>query len=136
MVKNQIAAAILRVVLGVVFFMHGVSKFQDGIVNTVGFFESLGLPGFTAYIVALIELIGGLAMILGIGTRIISILFALIMIGAITMVKIDEGFFGIEFDLVLMTMSICLAIVNKSYLALDNILSRNKNQNDDYSITK
>ncbi|MCM3177758.1 DoxX family protein [Cytobacillus horneckiae] len=135
MVKNQIAAAILRVVLGVVFFMHGVSKFQDGIGNTVGFFESLGLPGFAAYIVALIELIGGLAMILGIGTRIISILFALIMIGAITMVKIGEGFFGIEFDLVLMTMSICLAIVNKSYLALDNVLSRNKNQNDDYSIT-
>ncbi|NRG46040.1 DoxX family protein [Bacillus sp. CRN 9] len=135
MVKNQIAAAILRVVLGVVFFMHGVSKFQDGIGNTVGFFESLGLPGFGAYIVALIELIGGLAMILGIGTRIISILFAFIMVGAITMVKIDEGFFGIEFDLVLMAMSICLAIVNKSYLALDNVLSRNKNQNDDYSIT-
>lgn len=129
--KNQIAAAILRVILGVIFFMHGLSKFKDGIHNTVGFFESLGLPGFTAYMVALIELIGGIALVIGVGTRLISVLFALIMVGAIIMVKIGDGFFGIEFDLVLLAISICLAIVNQSYLALDNVLKRHKDQSMD-----
>lgn len=63
------------------FFIHGVSKFQGGIGNTAGFFDSLGIPGFVAYIVASIELIGGLAVILGLGTRIVSVLFVVIMAG-------------------------------------------------------
>lgn len=69
--KNDAAHVFLRVILGLTFFIHGVSKFQGGLGNTAGFFDSLGIPGFMAYIVAGIELIGGLAVILGLGTRIV-----------------------------------------------------------------
>jgi len=130
--KNEIGATILRFILGSTFLVHGFAKFQGGIENTVGFFESLGLPGFTAYIVAIIELIGGLAMIVGIGTRIISILFAGIMAVAIVKVKLAAGFLGngqmagYELELALLAVSLYLALASKSFLALDNILFRSK----------
>jgi putative oxidoreductase len=91
------------------------------------------LPGFTAYLVAFIELAGGLAMILGVGTRIISILFAIVMAVAIIKVKMAGGFLGngqmagYELDLALMAISIYLAMTNKSLFALDNILFQTKN---------
>ncbi|MED4402270.1 DoxX family protein [Metabacillus fastidiosus] len=130
--KNKVAATILRVFLGITFLMHGLSKFQGGIENTVGFFESLGLPGFTAYMVALIELIGGIAVVLGLGTRVISILFVIILAVAIVKVKLAAGFLGngqmagYELDLALMAISIYLAITKRSLLALDNVLFRSK----------
>ena len=130
--KNEIGATILRLILGSTFLVHGLAKFQGGIENTVGFFESLGLPGFTAYIVALIEIIGGLAMIVGIGIRIISILFAIVMAVAIVKVKLAAGFLGngqmagYELELALLGVSLYLAIASKSLLALDNVLFRSK----------
>ena len=107
---NEIGKVILRVVLGLTFFIHGLDKFQGGIANTAGYFDSLGIPGFLAYVVAAIELIGGIALILGIGTRIISILLALIMLGAIFTAKLSLGFLvngqmaGYELDLALLAM--------------------------------
>ncbi|MBS4213950.1 DoxX family protein [Neobacillus rhizophilus] len=131
-IKNEVVTTILRVFLGATFLIHGVAKFQGGIENTAGFFESLGLPGFSAYVVALIELIGGIAVILGIGTRVISILFAIVLAVAIVKVKIAVGFLGngqmagYELDLALMAISIYLAAANKSVLALDNVLFRSE----------
>ena len=61
---GEIGAVILRLVLGFTFFMHGYDKFQGGIDNTAGFFSSLGLPGFMAYIVGGIEVVGGIAVIM------------------------------------------------------------------------
>jgi putative oxidoreductase len=130
--KYEVGAFILRIILGFTFFVHGLVKFQDGIENTVGFFESLGLPGFTAYVVAGIEFIGGIAIILGIGTRVISILLALIMIGAILKVNLAGGFLGngqmagFELDLALLAISAYLAITNHSAFALDNVIFRSK----------
>ncbi|MFT9596371.1 DoxX family protein [Mesobacillus sp.] len=131
--KHEGAATVLRVILGVTFLIHGAAKFQGGIGNTAGFFESLGLPGFSAYIVALIELVGGLAMVLGVGTRINSILFAIVLAVAIVKVKLAGGFLGngqmagYELDLTLLAMSIFLAITNKSLFALDNVIFQSKN---------
>lgn len=131
--NNEAGATILRVVLGATFLIHGAAKFQGGIENTVGFFESIGLPGFTAYLVAIIELVGGLAMLLGVGTRIISILFAIVLAVAILKVKMAGGFLGngqmagFELDLALLAISIYLAMTNKSLFALDNVLFQSKN---------
>lgn len=131
--KHEAAATILRLVLGATFLIHGAAKFQGGIENTVGFFESLGLPGFSAYIVALVELVGGLAMLLGVGTRVVSILFAIVMAVAVVKVKLAGGFLGngqmagFELDLALLAISIFLAITNKSLFALDNVIFQSKN---------
>jgi putative oxidoreductase len=131
--KHEAAATILRIVLGATFLIHGAAKFQGGIEHTVGFFESLGFPGFSAYIVALVELIGGLAMVLGVGTRVVSILFAIVLAVAVVKVKLAGGFLGngqmagFELDLALLAISIFLAITNKSLFALDNVIFQSKN---------
>lgn len=131
--KHEAAATILRLVLGATFLIHGAAKFQGGIENTVGFFESLGFPAFSAYIVALVELLGGLAMLLGVGTRVISILFAIVLAVAVVKVKLAGGFLGngqmagFELDLALLAISIFLAITNKSLFALDNVIFKTKN---------
>ncbi len=77
------AAAALRISTGVLFLAHGwmkVSAFT--IPGTVAFFESLGLPGFLAYLTILAELVGGLALVLGVGTRIVSIALIPVLLGA------------------------------------------------------
>ncbi|PKG23332.1 DoxX family protein [Niallia nealsonii] len=120
---QPIGTLFIRFVLGIIFFMHGLTKMQNGIENTAGFFTSLGLPGFSAYLVAGIELIGGLLIIIGLGTRIIAVLFAAIMLGAILMVNGSNGFVGgYEFELSLLAMSLFLVFNQAQVFALDNIL--------------
>ena len=117
MKKNQeFGSLILRVILGFTFFMHGLDKFQGGVENFAAGFPSMGLPSILAYFVAFIELVGGISLILGIGTRIFSGLIACIMIGAIVLVKVRDGFLGgYEFDVVLMIIALHL-VLNGSYL--------------------
>jgi putative oxidoreductase len=133
--KNDASTVVLRVILGLTFFIHGLAKFQGGIGNTVGFFESIGILGFLAYVVALIELIGGVMLILGIGTRIISVLFAVIMLGAIFTLKLSAGFLGdgqmagYELELALLAMSIFLTLANASRFSLGNKFIRSEGKN-------
>lgn len=130
--KYEIGTLILRVVLGLTFFIHGLAKFQGGIGNTAGWFDSIGIPGFMAYIVALIETVGGIAMILGLGTRVVSILFAIVLLGAILTVKLAAGFIGngqmagYELDLLLIAISIFLAINGSKMYSIDSAFFKEK----------
>ncbi|MFC3884171.1 DoxX family protein [Bacillus songklensis] len=131
--KYEVTSLILRLILGITFFVHGLSKFQDGISNIAAWFDSIGLMGSLAYVIAIIEVAGGIAMILGIGTRLVSILFALVMIGAIFTVKISVGFMGngqmagYEFDLALLVMAIHLAVNGSRLWSFDSMLRKNEN---------
>ncbi|WP_425590679.1 DoxX family protein [Guptibacillus hwajinpoensis] len=99
----------IRLVVGMLFFAHGYLKFSEGIANTVAFFETIGISGFLAYVVAVIELAGGVLMILGIGTRLISVLFSMILIGALLTVKRSTGMLGgYELDIAILAMSLSL----------------------------
>ncbi|WP_342047652.1 DoxX family protein [Bacillus sp. OTU530] len=128
LVKNEIGALILRVTLGALFLIHGLVKFQGGIENIVGWFESIGLPGFMAYGVALVELIGGVALILGLGTRLVSALFALLMIGATLKVKLSVGLLGngqmagYELDLAFLAMAVYLVINGSKALSVSQLI--------------
>ncbi|MFT9846706.1 DoxX family protein [Aneurinibacillus sp. REN35] len=127
---QEIGAFILRLVLGLTLFIHGIAKFQTGLGNTAQFFESLGIPSFLGYIVAIIELVGGFAMLLGLGTRIVSTLFAFVMLGAIFTVKLAAGFMGngqmagYEFDLALLAMSVSLSLTGSQLYALDSLFRK------------
>lgn len=82
--STDYAAFVLRVTSGVAFLAHGwlkVSVFT--IPGTVAFFESLGLPGFFAYLTILAELGGGLALILGVGVRVVSIPLIAVLLGSL-----------------------------------------------------
>jgi putative oxidoreductase len=77
------AALLLRVSLGLLFLAHGGMKiFTFTIPGTVQFFETIGYPGFFAYLVILGEVGGGLALILGAWTRVVALALLPIMIGA------------------------------------------------------
>jgi putative oxidoreductase len=134
-VKNEIGAFILRLTLGALFLIHGIVKFQGGIENIVGWFSSIGLPGFMAYAVALLEIIGGVALIIGFGTRIVSALFALLMIGAILKVKISVGLMGngqmagYELDLGFLAMAVYLGINGSNLLSFNQLFSQ-ENSNE------
>lgn len=121
--KYEIGLFIVRIVFGITFLFHGLDKFQSGLGNIAEHFASLGLPGFLAYVIAVIEFIGGIAMIIGIGTRFVSILFACVMLGAIFTVKLPEGFVGgFELDVILLAISIHLAISGSSFLSLEQAI--------------
>ncbi|OAH58546.1 MULTISPECIES: DoxX family protein [Bacillaceae] len=132
-VKAEAGTLILRVVLGIIFFVHGLVKFQGGIGNTVGWFDSIGIPGGIAYIVAIIELVGGIALIVGFGTKIVSALLALLMIGAILKVKLAVGFLGngqmagYELDLALLAIALYLAINGSKRYSLGQLIGKNQN---------
>ncbi|WP_018917713.1 DoxX family protein [Vreelandella zhanjiangensis] len=85
------AIALLRVSLGVMALAHGLLKvFVFTLPGTVGYFESLGLPGFLAYLTILGELGGGLALILGVYTRWISLAMIPLLLGA-TSIHLGNG---------------------------------------------
>jgi putative oxidoreductase len=129
-VKAEAGALILRVVLGIIFFVHGIVKFQGGIGNTAGWFDSIGLPGGLAYVVAIIELVGGIALIVGFGTKIVAALLALLMIGATLKVKLAVGFLGngqmagYELDLALLAIALYLAINGSKQYSLGQLIGK------------
>lgn len=128
MKKFEAGTLILRLVLGVTFFVHGLVKFQGGIENIVGWFDSIGVPGVLAYAVALLEMVGGLALLVGFGSRIVSALLVLLMLGAIVKGKLAVGFLGNgqgagwELDLALLVIALFIAINDSKMFALDKVL--------------
>jgi putative oxidoreductase len=91
--------------------------------GTVGFFESIGYPGFFAYLVILGEIGGGLALILGVWTRTVSLLLLPIMIGA-TLQHIGNGWLfsseggGWEFPVLWTVLLIVQALLGSGAWAL------------------
>ena len=81
--NSDYAALLLRVTSGALFIAHGLMKvFVFTLPGTVGFFESLGLPGFLAYLTIIAEVGGGLALILGVATRAVSLALIPVLLGA------------------------------------------------------
>jgi putative oxidoreductase len=76
-------ALVLRLALGIMFIALALLKvLVFTIPGTIGFFESVGLPGFTAYLVIAAELAGGTALILGVYVRLVSLALVPVLLGA------------------------------------------------------
>ena len=120
--------AVVRVVAGVVFFMHGFQKlFLMGFGGVAGFLGGQGVPapGLFAVIVTLVEFLGGLALIVGLFTRIAAILLAIDMLVALLTVHLPGGFFitNGELPLMLLAAAIGLAVGGPGEAALDRLLA-------------
>ncbi|MCF3642756.1 DoxX family protein [Rhizobium sp. TRM95111] len=88
------AALTLRVTLGLLFLAHaGLKIFVFTPAGTAGFFGSLGLPGWLAYVTILWELAGAVALILGIWPRLAAIAMIPVLLGSIFTVHGAAGFF-------------------------------------------
>src|SRR5437879_2673007 len=118
---DSIAAAILRLVLGVVFFAHGAQKMLGwfggfGFSGTMGFFTgTMHIPAPLAFLAIAAEFFGALGLILGFLTRIAAFGIAVNLMVAIAMVHGAFGFFmnwtgtqageGVEYHLLVLTMT-------------------------------
>jgi putative oxidoreductase len=116
----------IRILAGITFIVHGLPKLSN-IPGTQQFFSNMvGLPAEMALPIGLLEVIGGIAILVGILTRVASILFIIEMIGAILVAKLSKGFVGgYEFDLLLIAISISLLLTGPGRISVEwNILKR------------
>ncbi len=137
---NDIATAIVRLVLGVVFFAHGAQKLLGwfggyGFTGTMGFFTGvLHIPAIFAFLAIAAEFFGGLGLIFGFLTRIAAIGVLSNMIVAIALVHSQFGFFmnwtgtqkgeGYEYHLVILSVTVLLIIRGAGAVSLSSPAKR------------
>ncbi|ROT99523.1 DoxX family protein [Marinobacter sp. R17] len=74
----------LRISLGIVLITHSLwlKLIVFTLPGTASFFESIGLPGYAAYVVFLIEAVAGIALVLGIESRWAALIVVPVLAGA------------------------------------------------------
>ena len=141
---GSVATAILRVVLGIVFFAHGAQKMLGwfggyGFSGTMGFFTgTMHIPAVFAFFAICAEFFGGLGLLLGLLTRIAAFGIAVNMLVVIAMVHHKFGFFmnwdgtqkgeGFEYHLLVLAMTVCLMMKGAGGASVDRVLSAPKAQ--------
>jgi putative oxidoreductase len=123
------AVTILRVILGFLFAAHGWQKFNEWtIAGTQASFAKMGVPAaeIAAPAVAVLELGGGIALILGVLTRVVAVLLALDMLGALVLVHASAGVYaatgGYELVLLLAAAALSVALTGAGRISVDRAL--------------
>ncbi|MEU8383734.1 DoxX family protein [Streptosporangium sp. NPDC048865] len=126
------ALLVARIALGVIFLYHGTQKFLGGLGQTAATFESSGIPlaAVAAPTVATLEVVGGIALILGAALPVFGVLLTLVMLGALAFVHLANGFSvregGYEFVLALAAGTLVVAFSGGGALAVDTFLQRRR----------
>lgn len=126
----SLALTILRVVLGATFIMHGGQKlFVYGFAGVTGAFTQMGIPmpGLMGPFVAFVEFFGGIAIVLGLLTRLAALGVGATMVVAILTVHLKAGFFnpgGVEFPLSLLASALALVVTGAGAYSIDAILAK------------
>lgn len=119
------AALLLRVSLGIMFVAHGLilKVGMYGMDGTVQFFQSIGLPAWTAYATVIAETVGGLLLIAGVWSRYVSLALLPILVGALAVHSGNGWVFsaengGWEYPLYLIVLSVAQALLGDGAFAL------------------
>ena len=122
---NDVAVLLLRIGVGLIFIVAGWIKL-NGIENTIGFFDSVGipLPVVMAWVVAIVEFVGGIMVLAGFFTRYPALLLAIIMVVAIFTVKLgaENPFQAMRLDLALLCMSLALMVFGSGKISIDSMM--------------
>jgi putative oxidoreductase len=135
--QASVGLALLRVVAGVVFAVHGAQKlFVYGISGVQAGFAQMGVP-FAAFMgpaVGVLELVGGILLIAGLLTRPVGALLAVVMLGALVLVHLPAGFFmpnGYELVLTLFAAAGALAATGAGAFSVDAVIARRPAEGDE-----
>jgi putative oxidoreductase len=136
---RNVALAILRVVLGAVFFAHGAQKVLGwfggyGFSGTMGFFtHQMGIPAPFAFLAICAEFLGGIGLIVGFLSRIAAFGIACNMLVAVFMIHHNFGLFmnwtgnqkgeGYEYHLLALAMAFAIMIAGAGAFSIDAALS-------------
>jgi putative oxidoreductase len=121
---NDIVFMGLRSALGVIFILHGISKFNPGFAENL---PNMGLPVEMQIPIALAELVPGILLVIGVLTRLSASLISIIMLGAIFMVKGASsitGKGGVEFDLILLASALVIMIAGPGRISLAQAIKK------------
>ncbi|MGK9146072.1 DoxX family protein [Plantibacter flavus] len=124
---------LLRLALGAVFLAHGLQKvLVDTIPGVAQGFGGMGIPApeVAAAVVAGLEVLGGVLLVVGLGTRIVGVLLAVNMAVALVLVHLSAGFFaadgGFEFVMLLGVAALALACTGPGRFAVDALFHRRR----------
>ena len=121
---QPLALLVLRLVLGAIMIGHGYSKVFGGLEHFVQFVRSLGLPGWLAYFSGAAEFLGGIAVVLGVFTRLEALAIVIDLAVAIGKVHWKSGLLGnggYQFPLTLAAIAFALIFFGAGPFALDAI---------------
>jgi putative oxidoreductase len=120
-----LAAFVLRISLGIMYLTHSLVLKVGifGVAGTVQFFESLGLPGWTAYATIIAEALAGVLLILGVGSRYVALALTPVLLGALAVHWGNGWVFsapngGWEYPLYLVVLSVVQALLGDGAYAL------------------
>ena len=124
--RPSLGLLIIRVILGAIFVHHGWGKLGN-IPMTEGFMSSLGMPGFMAYAIIAVEVIGGAMLILGVLMRVAAVATGIAMLVAVSLaVYPHRGLGGSEFEILLAGVSFGLAFIGAGKYRLAHIFEHEK----------
>ena len=130
------AALLLRTSLGVMFIAHALLKILVFTpAGTVGFFASLGVPGWFAYPTMGAELLGGMLLVAGIQTRFVSLALVPVLTGSIVLVHGGNGWLftnangGWEYPLFLTMAALVQALLGDGAYSLKTVFTRKEQLN-------
>ncbi len=120
------AATLARVALGAMFLVHGVPKIKD-MKQTMGWVKGTGFPGGAAFaaLFSLLEFFGGIALILGVLTQAVAVLFALEMVATMIFAKTKLGkkyVLGYEMDVAFLVLALVVAMLGPGPLSVDRLI--------------
>lgn len=121
---QPLALLVMRLVLGVIFVVHGYHNVFGGLHHHVQFVTSLGLPAWSAYLSAFAEFFGGLLVLIGLFTRAAAFAICIDMCVAIAKVHFHNGLTGnggYEFPLSLAALAFALMFLGGGSIALDHV---------------
>jgi len=116
----------IRASIGTIFIVHSLKKFDPSwetwLVETAGLPPEMRLP------IALAEFIGGILLIAGVFTRITSVIFSIIILGAIFNIRWENGFFisqgGWEWDLVMLAAVLSIIAVGPGRVSISHLAKK------------
>jgi putative oxidoreductase len=120
------ATTLLRVALGTMYLAHSVvlKLFTYGLAGTAAYFQSIGLPGFLAYVTFFAEAIGGAAILLGVKARWFALALTPFLVGALVTAHANAGWLfsapggGWEYPAYLIVLSIAQFLLGDGAYAL------------------